>query len=687
VALLGGVLLLGAAPPSAPAGPLAVSSWVFLGANDRLQYKADPQGNRVMDFSSAGYEGGGVALPNVAVAKMLTPASGDNTSAIQAAIDAVSAQTPDANGFRGAVVLAPGTYDVGGTITLSASGVVLRGSGSGAGGTILNMPAGAPTLLFSVSGSGTWQTSSTSASMTDAYIPSGAASFNVSDASAFHVGDSVLVERPVTQPWVHLMGMDTLTSTTGGAQTWIPVGTTIRTDRSISAIQSNQITLDVPLADSFDSSVLSPPGGSVRPCSFAGRIAHVGVEHLQVIAPPLDVIISSPQYRGAELNAVADTWLADVVFQDTQNTVTIDDTAKRVTVDNVRVTHTVSHTGDRMADFGLSGTQILLNRCSSDGTGEWPLVTQGEVSGPIVALHFSSTQLAGIGPHQRWAVGLLADNATLPMAPNNPDGGATGISYSDRGNHGSGQGWAMGWGVAWNVTTPFLVVQQPPGGQNWCIGCIGSMVTANEAGSGKPVPNGVFESLGTMVSPGSLYLAQLCDRLGSAALVNIGYSGNDCAAPSPGGTGGGTDAGGDDSSTGSSSGSASSSSGAPTGSGSPPAPLEGGAQGTGTGGNAGNGNNSNNAGAPFPSGAPAGCGCAVPGSAGRGGTGALALGGLLVLATVARRRVSPSCRTPRSARGATRASPRPPRRRARRRACARAVRRSRPAEGPQARVR
>jgi hypothetical protein len=85
-----------------------------------------------------------------------------------------------------------------------------------------------------------------------------------------------------------------------------------------------------------------------------------------------------------------------------------------------------------MADFGPSGTQILVSNSSSDGTGEWPLLTQGEVSGPIVALNFTSTQQAGIGPHQRWAVGLLADNASLPNAPNNSDGGATGISYSDR---------------------------------------------------------------------------------------------------------------------------------------------------------------------------------------------------------------------------------------------------------------
>ncbi|HEY2516574.1 MAG TPA: hypothetical protein VGI39_37145, partial [Polyangiaceae bacterium] len=214
-----------------------------------------------------------------------------------------------------------------------------------------------------------------------------------------------------------------------------------------------------------------------------------------------------------------------------QNTLVVGTSAKRITIRDVHVTHTVDHTGDRMADFGLSGTEVLVDRGSSNGTGEWPLLTQGEVSGPIVALNFSSSQQAGIGPHQRWAVGLLTDGATLPNAPNNSDGGATGISYSDRGNHGSGQGWAMGWGVAWNVASPYLVVQQPPGSNNWCIGCIGKEVTAVEAGSGKMVLNGIFESLGTKVTPNSLYLAQLCDRQGPGALEAIGYTANDCAVP------------------------------------------------------------------------------------------------------------------------------------------------------------
>ena len=623
VALLS-TIFVGATPAHSP---LAVSEWVYVGADGHLQYKTDANGNRVLDFSYAGYEGGGVTLPTVPVASTLSPVSGDNTSAIQAALDAAAKLLPDASGFRGAVLLAAGTYPVTGTLSITASGVVLRGSGSSSTGTVLDMTSGPPRLLLSIEGTGSYDKAGTSTSITDAYVPSGATTLHVSSAAGLAVGDAVLVGRPVTQAWVDFMGMNTLTGTTG-AQTWIPVGTVIDTDRTIAAIAGDAITLDVPVADSFDATYLSPPGGTVAAYTFPGRLTQVGVEHLQVVGAAVNAAITAPQYNGAELDAVEDAWLDDLVLQDTQNTIVVGNAAKRVTLEQVHVTHTVAHTGDRMADFGLSGTQILLDSCSSDGTGEWPLVTQGEVSGPIVALDFESTQEAGIGPHQRWAVGLLTDNATLPNAPNDSDGGATGISYSDRGNHGSGQGWAMGWGVAWNVTTPYIVVQQPPGAQSWCIGCIGMEVSAVESGSGKAVPNGIYDSLGTHVTPRSLYLAQLCDRLGPAALVNIGYTGADCAVPMTTADGGVTMEDGGvavEAGTGTEAGT-----------------------GPGTSDDAGGGTSKppgNDAGAQpnaDTSGGSSGCGCAVPGGTTDGaGLGAMAAVAGIAMGTRRRRHVEP----------------------------------------------
>jgi hypothetical protein len=84
------------------------SVWVYYDSSHHLQYQPDALGNHILDFSFAGYEGGGVALPNLPVRVTVTPTGGDDTANIQNAINQVSQLTPDFFGFRGAILLAPG---------------------------------------------------------------------------------------------------------------------------------------------------------------------------------------------------------------------------------------------------------------------------------------------------------------------------------------------------------------------------------------------------------------------------------------------------------------------------------------------------------------------------------------------------------------------------------------------------
>ena len=87
----------------------AKSEWVYPGSGGKLVYKTTPTGDRIMDFSTAGYMGGGVALPTVPVKLTVKPSGGaDDTATIQAAINEVAAM-PLKDGFRGAVLLSPGT--------------------------------------------------------------------------------------------------------------------------------------------------------------------------------------------------------------------------------------------------------------------------------------------------------------------------------------------------------------------------------------------------------------------------------------------------------------------------------------------------------------------------------------------------------------------------------------------------
>jgi hypothetical protein len=499
----------------------ATSSWVYYDSDGDLRYRADAAGNRIIDFSSAGYRGGGVALPRVRARITVNPSGGDDTAAVQSAIDAVSALQPDWRGFRGAVLLSPGSFNISATLHITTSGVVLAGSGSGANGSVLTM-TGSPFALLAVSGSGSY-TRGTPVSITDTFVPSGAKSFNVSDASGFNIGDRILVSRPVTSAWVSFMGMDKLVRN-GKPQTWIAPGSELLTDRTITWINGNQIFLDAPLTDSFDSQFLSPPGGSIATYTFAGRISEVGIEHLRIVAPPTTV--TSPLYQAATVNSVENGWLRDLSIQDTENTFQISNTNKQLTLDSISVVHTIAQTNSAApADFALSGTQILVNNCSVTGHGNtWPFVAQNAVTGPVVILKAFADD-RGFAPHQRWATGLLCD---LCQFPSSSTGDKTGIAYSNRGNFGSGQGWDAGWAVAWNVSTTDFLVQAPPGTLNWCIGCTGTVISEAAPGSdGTILPNGIYESLGTPVTPGSLYLAQLKQRRGIRALRNIGYADTD----------------------------------------------------------------------------------------------------------------------------------------------------------------
>src|ERR1051326_1266391 len=85
------ILLLVASSTSASTN---LSTWVFPGPSGRLLYQPDSLGNRIVDASGVGYNGGIVPLPasnTVPVKATVSPVGGDNTVNIQNAINQVSA--------------------------------------------------------------------------------------------------------------------------------------------------------------------------------------------------------------------------------------------------------------------------------------------------------------------------------------------------------------------------------------------------------------------------------------------------------------------------------------------------------------------------------------------------------------------------------------------------------------------
>jgi hypothetical protein len=484
----------------------AQSQWVYLNSSNRLEYKTLPQGDRIMDFSYAGYGSGGVPIPGVPAVITVSPSNGDDTTNIQNALDKVS-QMPLTNGFRGAVLLSKGIFYCSGPLIIRASGVVLRGYGTGMPGTMIRMTT-APHLCVSIEGIPPDE-SNDHIAITDKYVPSGAMSFHVADGSSFKPGDSIFIYRPATSTWVAFMGMNDLVRN-GKQEHW--VGRDTITRRTVAAVSGNTITLDAPLTDSFDSQYLNPPGAWVVHASTSGWIHNVGVENFQIMSPPQAIPISQKSYRAINIDDASDVWVRSLVVNDTIGSIHTGPNTSRITIEDVAMKHTVATVGAALpADFSVDGTQTLLVRCTDIGNHLFYFVTLTGATGPNVLFNCDFRGNGSVSPHERWATGLLFDNCHV----NNG-----GIDLMNRGEMGSGHGWTSGWSVAWNCVAKNYIIQQPPGTENWAIGCAGTQDLAPMPfGKGPMLPQGMIESSDQPVEPASLYLEQLSERLGDKMVM------------------------------------------------------------------------------------------------------------------------------------------------------------------------
>ena len=487
---------------------VATQDWISQDERARLIYAGDSNGNRIPDFSHAGYGGGGAKIPDVAVKKRVDPTKADDSAAIQAAVDEVSS-LPLQDGFRGAVLLAPGIFHCSNTITISQDGVVLRGSGTKATGSSIEM-TGPAHVCVSIKGNARDAKGESSVPITDAYVPCGAFSVTLKDTSSLKPGDHITINRPFSKEWIHFMGMDNL-ERGGKHQTWMGENAKETLERTIASIDGKRVTLDVPMGDAIDSRFLPSNAASASKVVETKRLSHCGVESLRINSPPPSGDLTAANNTSVTLDDCQDCWIRDLFMQDTLVNVRVATRARRITLKGIDAVHsaTVQKGAGYSADFVICGSQTLLDRCTSCGDNSFYVATMDASASLNAVLNCSFTGNGAIQPHMRWSTALLLDGCDL-------QGGR--IEFINRNTAGSGHGWAMGWGVAWNCKAKLLDIQQPPGAINWCIGCIGTLDTKHHASK-----NDGFASFGTPVLPKSLYLAQLRQRLGEEALKNIGY--------------------------------------------------------------------------------------------------------------------------------------------------------------------
>lgn len=502
-----GVLVSAAQVPQAT----PESAWVRRGAEGRLIYKTTERGDRIPDFSNAGYREGLGEIPEVAVRERLSPErEGDDTARIQAAIDRVAGSLADSDGRRGAVLLAEGEYRIGGSLRISASGVVLRGSGEK---TVLRA-TGATTRALVVIDSPpppppppTTRRGRTS-EIIDPYVPVGARAFTVAPGHGLRVRDTVYVVRAGNAAWISEIGMDRIPPRANPEERvtqWTPFE--LRFDRVVTAVDGDRIEVDAPIVCAIDTKW---GGGRVEPFEDR-RISEIGVERLSAISdfdPSIVHRVDGVDHPSDEnhadylvrIESARNVWVRNVrttFFQ--HGVVNVGRGAKWVTIADSRAEKPVSRIqGGRRYPFHLAGQLTLVRDCTSDGARH-AFVFNSRVPGPNVFRRCTSErEFNSSEPHHRWSVGGLYDSTSGALA------------IQDRLNMGSGHGWSGANFVAWNHRGS-LILQSPPTAQNWAIGFVGER---RRPAFPEGRSEGEWDSIGTHVTPASLYEAQLMERYG-----------------------------------------------------------------------------------------------------------------------------------------------------------------------------
>ena len=487
------------------------TSLISVDTNGKLIYTPDSKGNIVPDFSGVGYRNSESPIPNVAVVKTVNAVVGDNLANIQNAINEVSAYTPDANGFRGTILFKAGTYNISNSITISASGIVLRGEGFDGTGTNFVATKTTQHNLINFAGiSGTASLSSSKKSITDAYVPIGTKQVTVASGHTFMVGDAVFVHRIPNDAWISLLGMDKLTSIIPQDPTtvdWVASSYDLYSERKVTAVNGNLITLDAPIMDIIDP--VYATGELMKYTS--NRIEKCGIENIRLFSNYTSDTDENHGWEAISFDNIINAWARNIeVYYFGYSAVHINSSASWITVDSCKMLDAKSIiTGGRRYSFNVDGQRNLVQNCTTR-RGRHDYVNGSRTCGPNVFYNCIATiQNSDIGPHHRWSTGILFDNIV----------GNGSQDVQNRLDSGSGHGWSGGQIMFWNCTAGKMIVQDPPGDErNWAIGCKSSVIT--NVGDWTTELLGTIESKGTFISTiPSLFQAQLNERLSSLLSV------------------------------------------------------------------------------------------------------------------------------------------------------------------------
>ena len=518
---------------------------VSVGENGELIYSAfDGNGSTLIDYSEVGYKRGEEPIPTVKTVKTLEAGSlSDHTALIQNAIDEVSALPIDQ---RGAILLKAGKYTVSDNLIISASGVVLRGEGQGENGTVIydvRTQREAKTLQIK-GNSGYTVVPNTQTTLTNDLLPMGTTVLTLSSVSAYSVGDNVRVVCSPNDLWIKTLGMDVLPG--DHVTQWKASDYVMTYERRVTAVDTENSTITVNTGIPLTLDKTYYPSVTVdRITDSPDRVTECGVENIRFLSYYNGEKTDEDHgWTAVSLSNCRDCWVTDVTAKNyAYATVRVSGKAINVTVEGCSFLEPISTVaGGLRYSFCIDGGQfVLIQNCYSyDSRHDY--VVQQRVAGPNVFLDCVAEESNSVSePHHRWSTGTLYDNIYQI--------GVKQMGYFEvinRGNSGTGHGWAGANTVFWNCLSPATLVGKPQTEQNFAIGVYGifektgkanylsmydSFVTPTISTPNYPKTrdfenspmygNGYIESPYNPVDPSSLYKAQLAYRLTGNATKSV----------------------------------------------------------------------------------------------------------------------------------------------------------------------
>lgn len=458
-----------------------------------MVYHADSLGNKIPDYSYSGYKASNEPIPFVEAKLVLQPTGGDDTENLQNAINYLSTFPLNEQGFRGAILLEAGEYQMMGRLTIRKSGIVIRGAGVGEKGTTIIAAGTSRETLFRLEGEPVKLDEQQRKVLGD-YVPVGTMNISLEEVSGLKEGDKIAILRPCTKAWIEELGM----SDFGGETSWWGWKSDyqyIRWDRTIQAISGKELTIDAPITTAIEQKF---GGAFVQKYEADTRLSNVGVENLTIVS---EYNASNPKdeehcWNGISFQHVENAWVRRVNFKHLAGSaVALYAGASKVTVEDCMSTEPVSEIGGlRRYTFYTEGQQALFLRLYAE-KGYHDFGTGAFVAGPTAFVQCTSEQPYSFsGTINSWASGILFDIVHIDRQA---------LSLSNRYINEFGAGWTAANSTVWQSTAAMIENFAPPGAMNWAFG-----TWAQFMGSG------FWDSCNEHINPRSLFFAQLSDRIG-----------------------------------------------------------------------------------------------------------------------------------------------------------------------------